>query len=107
MHRFSVYDGFRKVSNPRKISDGFEKLPEGIRDIDAAYFDVKLNKLYLYKSDKYWRFSTRFNSVDFAMDNNYPQKIATRWRGLPSTVDSAMVWDDKKTYFFKGNTIPF
>lgn len=97
-----MFDGFRKVTNARKISDGFEGLPEGTRDIDASFFDTEFNKLYLYKGEKYWRFSGKFNSVDFVMDRGYPQKISTRWRGLPSSVDGALSWDNNKVFFFKG-----
>lgn len=45
-----MYDNNAKIKNKaRKISDGFQGLPEGIRDIDAAIFDKNSNKLYIFK----------------------------------------------------------
>ncbi|XP_066913751.1 matrix metalloproteinase-14-like [Clytia hemisphaerica] len=105
---YTIYKGYKKLrpeegGGTRKISDGFQKLEEGFRDVDAAIYNKENNKLYLFKGEKYWRFSTTFNSNDFVRDNNYPQSIASRWHGLPKSVDGALLWQDDKIFFFKDN----
>ena len=49
--RFSVYKSATPYRDARKISDGFQGLPDGISNIDAAYFDKHANKLYLFKGN--------------------------------------------------------
>jgi len=61
--------------------------------------------LHSILGEKYWRLNELFNILDFHVDRNYPQNIASRWKGLPSSVDSALSWQDNKLFFFKGKGV--
>jgi hypothetical protein len=56
---------------PKKISRHFKNWPDswGSGDINAAYYDSKLNKLYLFKGSGYIRYT------DQEMESGYPANI--------------------------------
>lgn len=100
--QFTVYDGMTLKQASRKISDGFQGLPDGFSDIDATFVYSVNNKLYLFKGEQYWRF-TQLSNLDYLKDGGYPQAIASSWNGLPNSIDAAFQWNNKKLYFVKGS----
>lgn len=79
---------------PKKITEGFDKIPS---DIDAAFVWGGNGKIYFFKGDQYWKFDP---SRKPAVQNVYPRQIEN-W-DLPSNIDGALNWSNKRTYFFKG-----
>jgi|GEM_PF-1566467 len=72
--------------------------------IDASLHSFKNNKIYLFNSKYY----IRYTATDFVFDDGYPKGIKTNW---PNLVDSftegidASLWSDtnKRVYMFKGD----
>jgi len=53
---------------------------------------------YVFSGDSYWKLTSD------SIAAGYPRKISEDWAGLPSNLDAAVTWQDKKvTYFFKGD----
>lgn len=98
--KFSVYSSTKLIYKDRKISDGFQKLENGFSNVDAAFVLSLNQKLYIFKGENYYRFSILSNN-DYILDNGYPQRISSKWRGLPSSVDAVFEWSNKQIYFFK------
>ncbi|CAG2120107.1 unnamed protein product, partial [Medioppia subpectinata] len=77
-----------------------------IRGLETTHLDAATRwgfngKIYLFKSEKYWRYEPE--RVNYPINRRYPSSIQT-WRGLPGSVDAAMFWPKTgKTYFFKGS----
>ena len=54
-------------------------------------------KIYFFKGDQYWKFDPEKSP---SVESSYPRPI-TNWEGIPSNLDSAMLYSNGKTYFFK------
>lgn len=53
---------------------------------------------YVFSGDSYWKLSSD------SVAPGYPRRISQDWPGLPSSIDAAVTWRDKRvTYFFKGD----
>jgi len=78
---------------PKKISEGFDSIPN---NLDAAFVWGGNGKIYFFKGDEYWKFDPSRNS---AVQSVYPRDIGN-W-DLPSNIDGAIKWSNKRTYFFK------
>ncbi|XP_053562181.1 vitronectin [Bombina bombina] len=91
----SVLNGY-----PKLIKDVF-----GIDGpIDAAFTRSNCQgKTYLFKGDKYWRFS------DGVLDDDFPRDIDVGFDSIPNSIDAAFALPannykgKEKVYFFKGN----
>lgn len=66
-----------------------------ISRIDAAMVWSKNNRTYLFSSDRFWKFSKKYQ-----MDAFYPRVMA-RWKGVPSNLDAIVSIPNRKTIFFK------
>ena len=66
-----------------------------LANMDAAFIWERNGRTYLFKGDKYWRFSG--SKIDYG----YPRSIRV-WKGLPKRIDAAMKWKNGKSYFFAG-----
>ena len=50
------------------------------------------------QGSRYWRFT------NFKVDDGYPKDLSEGFAGVPSSVDTALVWSGNgKIYFFKGS----
>ena len=71
-------------------------------DIDAAVLWPN-GKAYFFKGQEYIRYDPATNRAD----PGYPRPIQGSWSGFPNTfaagVDAAVVWNNGKAYFFKGD----
>jgi len=84
---------------PRKISDGWSGLPN---NLDAAFVWRKAEKIYFFKGDQYWRYSSG-TGTGHKLDSDYPRNISA-WPGLPHSIDAAIQWGrNSNIYFFKGS----
>lgn len=89
---------------PKSIATHWKGLPSGFKkNLDAALWNAKSTKLYIFKGNKY----VRLNPKDgWKMDAGYPKPIQGNWKGFPANfaegVNTAF-WADKnkKIYFFK------
>ncbi|KAM4634562.1 stromelysin-3-like [Polymixia lowei] len=77
-----VFDAERKITGP----DSVRQLGLPVTDIQAAvkWEDDQVQKIYLFKSGTYWRFSPQENRVD----TTHPHSMHD-WSGVPSNVDAA------------------
>ena len=65
--------------------------------IDTIFSHAGDGKTYVFRGDRYWRISYGYKA-----DEGYPQPIESKWHGLPSNIDVALLWGyNWKTYFFK------
>ena len=86
---------------PKLISSGFPGIPN---NIDAAFKWVANGKMYFFKGSQYWRFESDLGSTGRpGVSDKYPQPISV-WKGIPNNIDSVVTYENKRTYFFKGNT---
>ena len=86
---------------PKPISRGFPGIPN---NIDAAFKWVANGKMYFFKGSQYWRFESELGSTGRpGVSDKYPQPISV-WKGIPNNIDSVLTYENKRTYFFKGNT---
>lgn len=87
---------------PKPIQGRWKGLPEDfVQSIDAAVWRDDKKALYMFKGDRY----VRFSNGNTTMDRNYP-KAMRNWKGLPARFErgiDAAVWrgDNGKLYFFK------
>ncbi|XP_065647519.1 matrix metalloproteinase-16 isoform X8 [Hydra vulgaris] len=100
---YSVFKNYSLDIAPRKITDGFENLDKGFRDVDAA-LSIDCH-VFLFKGDYYWKYTLELSTMKYKF--NYEKKITTHWKGLPSSINGAFKWYDvhehRKIYFFKGS----
>lgn len=68
-----------------------------ITNIDAAMVWSKNNRTYLFSSDRFWKFSKKYQ-----MDAFYPRVMA-RWKGIPLNIDAVVSIPNRRTIFFKQN----
>ena len=91
---------------PKDIKDNWPGIPSDFqKDLDAALWNNKSNKVYFFKGSKYLRIDPNNN---WKVDAGYPKNIAGNWSGLPAHFTTGIdcaVWNYKndKVYFFKGN----
>lgn len=78
---------------PKKISEGFDGIPN---KLDAAFVWGGNGKIYFMKGDDYWKFDP---SRKPPVRSVYPRNI-NNW-DLPSNINGAVQWKNKRTYFFK------
>jgi hypothetical protein len=88
---------------PAPIKGNWRGLPDRFtRNLDAAVLWPN-HKAYLFKGNQY----CRYDVAGDAMDRGYPARIAGNWPGFPpafeASVDAAVVWNNGKAYFFKGD----
>ncbi|XP_071789517.1 stromelysin-3-like isoform X1 [Asterias amurensis] len=86
---FVLDSGYPKKTAPR----GIPQTP------NAAFVWGGNGKIYIFKGARFYEFNPKREKVI-----NAPQKIRTKWPGLPPTVDAALQWRNGKTYFFKGDS---
>ncbi|CAK9303609.1 unnamed protein product [Gordionus sp. m RMFG-2023] len=85
-----------KSGFPRLIKNDWPNIPD---NIDAALLGSTSNKIFLFKDNKYWRFS-----ANKTLDTGYPKMINRGFPGLPDNLDAAFIWSgNRMTYFIKGN----
>jgi len=113
---YYIYRDYLKASGPHKYVSKFQankfcvptttqdnrnplnlNFPPGTK-VDAAMQWQRNKKIYFFTGDLYWRYDGEKRSFDCG----YPKKIATIWKGLPSSVDSAYS-DAYGTIFTKGD----
>ncbi|KAM3935294.1 matrix metalloproteinase-18-like [Leptodactylus fuscus] len=94
--KYWVISGYEVTTDsPKSIYDlGF---PRSVRRIDAAVYDEKSGKTYLFVNDNYWSFDENKKS----MDTGYPKKIVDGFPGL--TKIRAAFQKDGLLYFFDGH----
>ena len=86
---------------PKPISAGFPGVPN---NVDAVFKWAANGKMYFFKGSQYWRFESKLESTGQAgVSDKYPRPIAV-WKGVPNNIDSVVTYENKRTYFFKGNT---
>jgi len=73
------------------------------KGIDAALWNGKSDKLYMFKGSQYMRIDP---SANWSVEPEYPKSISGNWPGFPANFASgvdAAIWNDKnnKIYFFK------
>jgi hypothetical protein len=73
--------------------------------IDAAFWRVSNNRIYLFSGPWYVRLT---NTTSNGPESGYPRKIAGNWKGLPKAfrdgIDAALMRESNgKIYFFKGS----
>lgn len=63
------------------------------------YMDIYIHLWYLVRQgSRYWRFT------NFKLDADYPKDLSEGFAGVPSNIDTALVWSGNgKIYFFKGS----
>lgn len=90
---------------PKPIAGNWNGLPADFQaGIDAALGHKKNNDIYMFKGDKYVKFSNGSST----MDAGYPKTISSNWHGLPDDfkagIDAAF-WRDsnERIYLFKNN----
>lgn len=66
-----------------------------IKKIDAAMVWKKNNRTYLFSSERFWKYSRKYQ-----MDAFYPRVMA-RWKGVPSNLDAVLSLSNRRTIFFK------
>ncbi|KAH3887079.1 matrilysin-like [Dreissena polymorpha] len=66
--------------------------PKAPKNIGAAVYDRRNNKFYIFKADKFWRYT------GFALDVGYPKKLHGWYRG----VDAAIAEDNGEIRLLKG-----
>lgn len=66
-----------------------------ITKIDAAMVWSKNNRTYLFSSERFWKYSKKYQ-----MDAFYPRVMA-RWKGVPSNLDAVLSLSNRRTIFFK------
>lgn len=76
---------------PLDISYGFPGVPD---NLDAAFVWSGNGQTYFFKGGQYWK--------NGSSGDEYPKSISN-WRGLPSSIDAALNWENGFTYFFKGD----
>ena len=79
---------------PKKISTSFPGIPN---DLDAALLWSGNDKIYFFKKDKYWKFDPKSQPN---VDKSYPKSVS-KWRGIPSSLDAAVRYNNGRSYFFK------
>ncbi|MGH1540551.1 MAG: hemopexin repeat-containing protein [Arenicella sp.] len=88
---------------PRPIAGNWKNLPADFEQgIDAALWRESNDKIYLFRGNKYARFT------ESTMDNGYPKPISGNWKGLPGSFTNGigaalMHRDNKKVYLFDGD----
>ncbi len=75
------------------------------RGIDAALWNGKSDKLYMFRGNQYLRIDPAAN---WSVEPEYPKPIAGNWPGFPTDFENgvdAAIWSDtnQKVYFFKGS----
>ena len=90
---------------PKPLAGNWNGLPADFQaGIDAALGHKKNNSIYMFKGDKYVKFSNGSST----MDAGYPKTISSNWHGLPDNfkegIDAAF-WRDsnERIYLFKNN----
>ena len=78
---------------PKKISDGFEGIPN---NIDAAFVWSRNDKIYFFKGSEYYKFDPK---KKIPVEESYPRPISN-WDGIPDNIDAAMQYSNGNTYFF-------
>ncbi|MEZ4861009.1 MAG: hemopexin repeat-containing protein [Caldilineaceae bacterium] len=85
---------------PQPIASGWPGL--WADTIDAAILWPNA-KVYFFKGSRYMRYDVTTNRVD----PGYPKPIQGNWPGFPASfaagVNAAVLWNNGKSYFFKGN----
>uniref|UniRef100_S4RAE6 Matrix metallopeptidase 19 n=1 Tax=Petromyzon marinus TaxID=7757 RepID=S4RAE6_PETMA len=64
-------------------------------NVDAAL--MFRDRIYVFKGGEYWR----WNEYHEQAVHGYPRKMATTWRGVPSSPDAALTWGNGHSFFFK------
>ena len=89
----------------RAIADGWPGLAElGFADSIQAAANWGNGKLFLFRGDAYVRYDVAADRAD----DGYPLSIADQWPGLAEAgfaadLDAAIVWPNRKAFFFKGD----
>ncbi len=90
------------ISGPNPIKDHFNGL-SNVDSIDAAFVWPGNQKLYVFKSKHYWRYSAFSNGRKYSLDIGYPRKIRHGWTGIPhKNINGIFTWKNGFTYAFKG-----
>ena len=79
---------------PKKISDGFEGIPN---NVDAAFVWSRNDKIYFFKGSQYFKFDPKKKTP---VDESYPRPISN-WEGVPDNIDAALQYSNGNTYFFR------
>ncbi|XP_043191575.1 matrix metalloproteinase-24-like isoform X2 [Amphibalanus amphitrite] len=86
---------------PKPISAGFPGIPD---NLDAAFKWRANGKMYFFKGSQYWRFDSELETTGRpGVSDKYPQPISI-WQGIPNNIDSVLIYENKRTYFFKGDS---
>ncbi|XP_043191573.1 matrix metalloproteinase-25-like [Amphibalanus amphitrite] len=60
--------------------------------------------MYFFKGSQYWRFDSELETTGRpGVSDKYPQPISI-WQGIPNNIDSVLIYENKRTYFFKGDS---
>ena len=78
---------------PKKISDGFEGIPN---NIDAAFVWSRNDKIYFFKGSEYYKFDPK---KKIPVEESYPRPISN-WDGIPNNINAALQYSNGNTYFF-------
>lgn len=89
---------------PKNIAGNWNVPANFTSDLDAALWNDKSDKVYLFKGNQFVRLDPNNN---WNMDPGYPKPIAGNWPGMPADfangIDAA-TWskDNNRVYMFKG-----
>ena len=93
------------VTYPKPIAGHWKNLPSEFEEgIDAALGHKDNNSVYLFKGDKY----VRFSNGSTTMDAGYPKSIAGNWKDIPGSFEdgiSSIFWRDSndKIYMIRNS----
>ena len=96
IRRYWAYKNRTLVEGPLNITD--LNLPNEVHNMDTALEWGANGELYIFKGDKFWRYSSERKSLD----PGYPKTIHSVLPDLPNHLNAALQWKNGKTYFFKG-----
>ncbi|MBL0160232.1 MAG: hypothetical protein IPP47_24570 [Bryobacterales bacterium] len=101
--RFTTVEGGVDAGYPKPIAGNWPGLPAEFQtELDAVLQRKDNGHIYMFKGDKY----VRFSSVAAGVDAGFPKPIKGNWKGMPDSFNEgidAALWRDSnsKIYFFK------